>query len=60
MTSSLSYGIVTLTIDGVMSFLQLLDVQNECKNTSFSLTSVVGNSDSRIVIDYEALNLFVC
>ena len=28
MTSYITYGIVTLTIDGVTSFLQLLDVQN--------------------------------
>ena len=37
MASSLSYGIVTLTIDGVTSFLHLLDVQNVRKNTRFSL-----------------------
>ena len=37
MTSSISYGIVTLTIDGVTSFLQLPDVQNVRKNTRFSL-----------------------
>ena len=30
-------GIVTLTIDGVTSFLQRLDVQNVRKNTRFSL-----------------------
>ena len=28
MTSSFTYGIIKLTIDGVTSFLQLLDVQN--------------------------------
>ena len=28
MTSSITYGILTLTIDGVTSSLQLLDVQN--------------------------------
>ena len=31
------YGIETLTIDGVTSFLQLLDVQNIRRNTRFSL-----------------------
>ena len=31
MTSSITYCIVTLTKDGVTSFLQLLDVKNERK-----------------------------
>ena len=69
MTSSIVYRIVTLTIDGATTFLQLLDYQNERKNTRFSLdTRVAGNSDSlfkiAVVIDYEGLvhifYLFVC
>ena len=43
MTSSITYGIFTLTIDGVTSFLQLIDVQNVRKNTHFSLNK---SSDS--------------
>ena len=41
MTSSITitYNIVTLTIDGLTSFLQLLDIQNISKNTCFSLNS---------------------
>ena len=35
-------GIVTLTIDGVTSFLQLLDVQNIRKNMRFSLNKNCG------------------
>ena len=46
MTSSITYGIVTLTIDGITSFLQLLDVQNVHKYTSYRLNKVAGNSDS--------------
>ena len=69
MTSSISYDIVTLTIDGVMSFLQLLDVQNIRKNTRFSLNKNCGKfcqsvQDGGLVIDYERFvhifNLFVC
>ena len=66
MTLSIIYGIVTLTIDGVTSFLQLLDVQNVHKYTRFSLNKSCGKSlqDGGIVIDYEGFvhifNLFVC
>ena len=42
MTSSITYGIVTLTIDGVTSFLQLLAVQNVHKNMHFSLKKSCG------------------
>ena len=35
-TSFIAYGIVTMTIDEVTSFLQLLDVQIVHKNTRFS------------------------
>ena len=35
-----------LTIDGVTSFLQLLDVQNVHKNTRYSLNKSCRNSDS--------------
>ena len=66
MTSSIAYSIATLTIDGIRSFLQLLDVQNVHKKTSFSLNNIwVGNSvqDGRFAIDYEGLihifNLFM-
>ena len=45
MTSSITYGIFTLTIDGVTSFLQLIDVQNVRKNTHFSLNK---SSDSML------------
>ena len=69
MTSSITYGIVTLKIYGVTSFLQLLDVQNVRKNRHFSLNKSCGKfwqfvQDGRIVIDYEGFvhifNLFVC
>ena len=66
--SSIIYGIVMLTVDGVMSFLQLLDVQNVRKNISFSLNKSRRKfykpvQDGGIVIDYEGFvhifNLFV-
>ena len=41
-----TYGIVTLTIDGLTSFLQLLNIQNIRKNTRFSLNTIAGNIDS--------------
>ena len=41
MTSSNTYGIVTLTIDGVTSFLQLVDVRNLRKNTRLLMGMVV-------------------
>ena len=46
MTSSITYGIVTLTIDGVTSFLQLLDVHNYVKIRIAVQTRVAGKSDS--------------
>ena len=51
-------GIVTLTIDGVLSFLQPLDAQNVRKNTCFILNKSCGKfwqfvQDGGIVIDYE-------
>ena len=46
MTSFITKGIVTLTIDGVTSFIQLLDVQNIRKNMRFSPNMVAGDSDS--------------
>ena len=62
MTSSITYGIITLTKDGVTLSLQLLGVQNERTNTRFSLNKFV--QDGAIVIDYEGFvhisNLFVC
>ena len=46
-TSYVTYDIVMLTIDGVASFLQLLDVQSVRKNTRFLVEArVAGNSDS--------------
>ena len=69
MKLSITYGIVTLTIDGVASFLQLLDIQNVCKNMCFSLNKSCGKflqsvQDDRIVIYYEKFvhifNLFMC
>ena len=42
MTSSIKYGNLTLTIDGVTSFLQLLDIQNVRKNTHFRLSMSCG------------------
>ena len=69
MTSSITYGIVTLTIDGVTLFLQLLDLQNVHKNMCFSLNKSCGKflqsiQDDGILIDYEGFvhifNLFVC
>ena len=68
MMSSITYGIVMLTVDGVMLFLQLLEVQNIHKNMSFSLNKSRGKfyksvQDGGIVIDYEGFvhifNLFV-
>ena len=58
MTSFIIYGIGTLTIDGVTTFLQLLDVQNVRKNARFSLKKCCGKflqsvHDGGIVIDYE-------
>ena len=47
MMSFITYGIVTLTIDDVTSFLQLSDIQNVRKNTCFSLIKRSGNSLSR-------------
>ena len=61
--------IVTLTIDGVTSILQLLDVQNILKILRFSLDKSCGKfwqsvQDGEIVIDCEVFahvfNLFVC
>ena len=69
MTSSISYGTVTFTIDGVMSVLQLLDVQMIRKNMRFSLNKsfrkfLQSVQDGRIVIDCEGFvhicNRFVC
>ena len=37
-----AYDILTLTIDGVTSLLQLLDVQNMRKTTRFSLNKSYG------------------
>ena len=68
-TSYITYGIVTMTIDGVTSFLQLLHVQNVRKNTRFSLNKSCGKfcqsvQDGGIVIDNEGFghifNPFVC
>ena len=64
-----TYGIATLTIDGVTSLLQLLDVKNIRKHTRFSLNKSCGElrqsvQDGGIVLDYEGfvhiINLFVC
>ena len=37
MSSSIMYSLLTLTTDGVTSFLQLMEIQNVCENTHFSL-----------------------
>ena len=59
----------SITIDGVTSNLQLWDVQNERKNTSFSLNKSCGKfwqsiQDGGTVIDYEGFvhifNLLLC
>ena len=64
-----SYCIETLTIDGVTSILQLLDIQNVRQNTRYSLGKSCGKflqsvQDGGIFIDYEGFvhifNLFVC
>ena len=34
--SSITYSLVTLTIDGLMLFVQLMDIQNICINMRFS------------------------
>ena len=64
MASSITYGIVTLTIDGVTSFLQLLDVQNVRKIRVSVQTKVAGISN-RLFKMAESLfvhffNRFVC
>ena len=68
MASFITYGIVTLTLDGITSFLQLLDVQSVRKNARFSLKKSCGKflqsvQDGGIVIDYEGsfiLFSFLC
>ena len=69
MTSFITYGIVTLAINGVTSFLQLLDVHNVYKFMRFSPDKSCGKflqsvQDGRIVIDYDGFvhifNHFVC
>ena len=69
MTLSITYSLVTLTIDDVTSFLRLIDIHNVRKNTHFSPHKSYGKflfsvQDSRIIIDSEGfvhiLNLFVC
>ena len=69
MKSSITYGIVTLTIDSISSFSQLLDIQYVRKNTCFSLNKSCGKfcqsvQDGGMVIEYEGFvhifNLFVC
>ena len=47
MTSLNMYGIVTLTIDGVTSFSQLLEVKIVRKNMRFSLNKSCGITDSQ-------------
>ena len=68
MTSSITYILVTLTIDGVTSFLQLMDVQKYVKIRISVQIRVTGNSqnffqDCRIIVDSELfvhiLNLFL-
>ena len=46
MTSSITYILVTLTIDGVTAFLQLMDVQNVRKIRVSGETRVTGNSNT--------------
>ena len=58
MTLSITYGIVTLTVDYITSFLQISDVQNKRKNKCFSLNKSCGKflqsvQDGVIVIDYK-------
>ena len=65
MTSSSTYGIVTLIIDGVTSFLQLFYVQNVRKILASVYTTVAGNSYSlfkncKIVIDWFIFFNFLC
>ena len=62
MASFITYGIVTLTIDGVTSFPQLLDVKKYAFQSRQELREIL--TDGGIVIDYEGFvlifNLFVC
>ena len=66
MTSSTTYSIVTLTIDALTTFLQLLDVPNIHKNARFSPNKSWGKTvkDGGIFIDYKGFvhifNPFVC
>ena len=46
MTPSISYGIVTLIIDGVTSFYHYLMFKNVRKDTRSSLKRAAGNVDS--------------
>ena len=59
MTSSIIHSLVTLTIDGVTSFLQLTDVQNVRNNTRFRPNKSYGRCKHSVqnggfVIDSEA------
>ena len=64
MTSSITYGIVTLRIDNVTSFLQLSGVQNVRKSEQELREIMTVCSDGGIVINSEGFvhifNLFVC
>ena len=57
MTSFITNGIVTLTIDGVTSFLQLHDVQNIRKNMRFNLNKGCWKL-CVMAIDYEGFVFF--
>ena len=57
-TSSITYSLVMFTTDGVMLFLQLMDVQNICLYMRFSPNKIYGKfrrsvQDGGIVIDSE-------
>ena len=54
MMSSVTYSVVTLTLEGMLSFLQLMDVQNVQKNTCLVQTRFTGNSKAlfKIVESY--------
>ena len=70
MTSSIIYSLLTLTIDGATSFLQLLDVRNVRKNTRFCTNKSYKKfkhsvQNGRIVIDSDGFDnisnlFFVC
>ena len=63
MTPYITYSLVTLTMDGVMSFSKLMDVQSVRKNSHYSQNMSYGKfehsvQDGGIFMDSEGLSYF--